>query len=185
MGRGAVKASQEQLGLQRDAANQFGGRASGVYNQLFPELESQYANPQGFGVEGRTAMNTAARDTAGGALASEKGEAGTMAARTRNIGSQAPLLDSAVQGADKQGQEAMLKVQEADAALKADQQAKALSGMQGLYGTNTGAMLTALGQGNNSIGNWNQASAQTTATWLPIVQQLMSNAMSGGVPGMG
>lgn len=184
MGRGATKAAEAQQGTEVANANQYGNQAAGVYGKLFPQLESQYSNPQGFGQSDLNSMNTGIQQGAGGALASVKGEAANRAARTRNVGSYAPLLDAATINSEKQANQGQLAVAGENAKLKAAQQQAALAGEQGLYGTNVNAQLGNLGAANGSLGAWNQADANTTNAALGWAK-FAASLVGAGNPGSG
>ena len=176
MARDVANAAKNQQQQETQAAQQFGNQASGVYNQLFPELQQEYANPTGLGSSGIAAANTASQDSLGGALASVKGEAANRAARTRNVGSQGALLDSAIQNANKVNATTAAGIQEEDAKLKAQQRQAALSGEGALFGQNVGAEQGLYGAGNSSLNAWNTAAQ---SPWLGFISNILGTGEQG------
>jgi hypothetical protein len=150
MARGAQKDAQQTYKQAQEVAGTAETNANQLYKQLFPAFEAEATNPQGFGREDLAAMNTAAQQSVGGATAGAVGEGDLEAARTRNAGGFQPALDEAVRSGERQLSTDALGVQEENARLKEAQRQAGLAGEAGLYGTNTGDMLNALGIENNS-----------------------------------
>jgi hypothetical protein len=131
----------------------YGGAKSNsgdLYSQLFPALKGEAMSPQGYAPLDKAAMNTASQQSIGGATAGAVGEGDLVGARTRNAGSFAPAADEAVRSGERQLSDNALNVDGQNANLKEAQRQAGLGGLGSMYGTNTSAMLSALGLGNQS-----------------------------------
>ncbi len=127
------------------------GNAGALYSTLAPSLESTMANPQGFSPVDMAKMDTASMQGAGGSQAAAQGAGALRAARTGNIGgSDAAIAKSARTGGEL-ASEGALSTQIKNAALKQKQREMATAGLEGLYGTNMGASVNALGQVASNI----------------------------------
>jgi hypothetical protein len=132
--------SKSAANLARNTATQDQNRANSLEGTLTP-MYTRMAN--GLATPGSIAENTAAQQSVGGATAGAFGQGALRAARTRNSGSFAPELDQAV----RNGQETLSN----DAGrITADNANKGISGLQGLFGTNSGQALQALDLYNNA-----------------------------------
>jgi hypothetical protein len=100
-----------------------------------------------------------------------------MAARTRNAGvSDAATAASAKSAGQTLGKE-NLGVDLANEQLKQQQRNQATSGLEGLYGTNTGASVNSLGQVAENV-NANTNAASQSWDWA---KYLLDPALKGGV----
>ena len=145
MGRGITKAALAGSGNAAKMGETANLRGQNIYNDLFPQLTSEATNPQGYGVVGLNAMNTANQQSIGGANAAAAGEGANLAARTRNAGAFQPAISEANREGARQLSQNALGIQGQNEQLRQRQQQAALAGLQGLYGTE---MNTALGAGN-------------------------------------
>ena len=107
-------------------------------------------------------MDTAAAQTAGGTEAGAVGAGNLAAARTRNAGGFGSAISDASRGAGETLSRGLLGVKLANANLKQQQRGQALSGLEGLYGTNVGASNQALG---NVAGLVNSNTNAENASW--------------------
>lgn len=123
----------------------FMNNAQSLYSNVAPMLTSQAANPQGFNPADEAAMETGAMQEAGGTQAAAVGQGNLEAARTRNAGGFGQAVSDASRGAGETLSRGVLGVRNANASLKQHQRDTALSGLQGLYGTNVGGSNAALG----------------------------------------
>jgi len=155
-------AAQGQLGTENNLFGAEQGNANALYSKLFPTLSAEATNPQGYGPTDLAAMNTASQQSVGGSTAGAVGEGNLTAARTRNSGGFAPALDESVRSGQRQLSENAVGIQGENAKLKQAQQQAGISGLTGLYGTNSDAMLKALGLGNQSLEVENQATGVGT-----------------------
>ena len=145
----------QQAGISNQLSGTTAGRANRTYNTLFPTLQRNLINPQGFGKD-LGAINTASQQSIGGSVAGAVGQGNLQAARTRNAGGFAPALDEAVRSGQRQLSQNALGVQENNAYLKNEQQQGAIRALGSLYGENMGDTLRALGLSNESLGVSNQ-----------------------------
>ena len=122
------------------------GNAGALYSTLAPSLESTMANPQGFNPVDMAKMDTATMQTAGGTQAAAQGEGALRAARTGNAGGSDAAIAKAARTGGEIASEGALSTQIKNAVLKQQQRQEATSGLEGLYGANTGASVNALGQ---------------------------------------
>lgn len=160
-----MRGDQQAQGAEGQAnanANTFMGNSNSIYGDLAPTLESQLANPQGFNPADEAAMETGAEQGAGGGEASAVGQGGLLAARTGNAGAAGKAVSDASRGAGEQLSKNLLGIRNANANLKQEQKGQALSGLEGIYGTNVGAQGTALG---NVAANSNANTNAVNASW--------------------
>lgn len=145
MARGSTQANQAATSGQQ-ISNTSAGNAQGLYSTLAPELQAEAAHPPGFDPATMAAMNTDAQQSAGGSAAGAVGQGALLGARTRNAGAADAAIGDSVRAAGRQLSQGVLGTQIANAKLKEQQREQARTGLQGLYGTNTGASVNALGQ---------------------------------------
>jgi hypothetical protein len=94
---------------------------------------------------------------AGGAASGIAGQAGLAAARTRNVGGQAGILDEAAREKMRTSAGVGLDVATKNAMLQQQQRASALKQLEGLYGTDVGAQLKAQSLVPEDIDAWSKA----------------------------
>lgn len=126
-------------------SNALTNNASSLYSNLAPTLEAQAAAPSGFSPADEAGMETAAQQTAGGTQAAAVGAGNLNAARTRNAGGFANAVSDASRGAGETLSRGVLGVKNLNAEQKQRQRDTAISGLEGLYGTNVGGANQALG----------------------------------------
>lgn len=149
--------SQDVLGRAKGISDVAGGRSSQVYDTLFPTLQNEVTNPQGYDPSDIAAMNTAVGQSTGGATAAAVGAGDLEASRTGNKGDyQTSIDDSAREGARLSAQKA-LEVQGNNADLKQRNRQMGIAGLGSLFGEESGRQLNALNVGNNAIGEGNSA----------------------------
>jgi hypothetical protein len=183
MARGSTQATGAATAAQ-GISNQTADRSAGLYGTLAPQLQTEAAHPQGFAPTDLAAMNTAGQQSAGGGQASAVGAGALKAARTGNAGAADAAIGEAARTQGQTLSKAALGTQMANAELKQKQQQAGLSGLESLYGTNTGASVGALGQvaGNvNADVNAKDASWNWTKLIDPITKasQAAAQAMGG------
>lgn len=144
MARGSATADTASKTAEADSGT-FMNNANSVYSNVVPMLTSQAAHPQGFDPADEAAMETGAMQEAGGSEAGAVGQGNLEAARTRNEGGFGQAVSDASRGAGETLSRGLLGVRGADANLKQHQHDTALSGLEGIYGTNVGASNSALG----------------------------------------
>ena len=117
-----------------------------LYGALAPELETQMAHPAGIDPTTMAKMNTSSMETAGGSQAGAVGQGALKAARTRNAGGSDAAIAESSRAAGQNLGTANLKTELANESLKEKERESATSGLEGLYGTNTGASVQDLGE---------------------------------------
>ncbi|HEY2496568.1 MAG TPA: hypothetical protein VGK24_05825 [Candidatus Angelobacter sp.] len=175
--------SQTVLNQGKGVASTAGENAGHLYSTLVPQLEQEASNPTGYGGD-EPAINTAAQQSTGGALAAVKGEAGLSALRTGNAGAGANALEESARDAMRTNSENALNVTKDNADLKQKQQQAGIAGLGTLYGENSNDELAALGQENNAIGQGSNAvNAETNAGnsgWFQNLTGFMNAAANVG-----
>ena len=182
MARGAQNQPKQTFGESQDVFKGSQGNAQQLYAKLFPQLEQEAMNPTGFSPTDLAAMNTASQQSVGGSTAGAVGEGNLEAARTRNAGGFAPVLDEAVRSGQRQLSQNAVGIQGENANLKESQRQAGLKGLEGLYGTNTQDMLSALGLGNQATNALTQAGQ---SGWFQNMTGLIAALKPGGSVGSG
>ncbi len=162
----------------------FGG-GQALYSTLAPQLTAQAANPQGFGPETLSRLDTAAQQSAGGGQAAATGQAALEESRTRNAGGAGMALSKAARESGKNLVTSTLQTRIANEGLKEQQREGAQKGLEGLYGVNVGGANEASG---NVARNVQANAAQEDASWgwaKNILQPVLSAAghAAGGMGG--
>jgi hypothetical protein len=139
-----------------------------LYGALAPELETQMAHPAGIDPTTMAKMNTSSMETAGGSQAGAVGQGALKAARTRNAGGSDAAIAESSRAAGQNLGSANLKTELANESLKEKERESATSGMEGLYGTNTGASVQDLGQVANNV-NANANAANQSWDWAKYI----------------
>jgi hypothetical protein len=179
MGRGAAKEAQQNAQAGAGQNQTYSGRATDVYNSLFPQLQNEAQN--GLSMSDQAALNTASQQSIGGSNAGAAGGANLAAARTRNAGGYAPAVaESAREGMRQNSQNALGTVSKNIAAKQAAERA-----LQGLYGTNAESGIGSLNASTSAVNAQTQADQQTMANtkmWLDFASKIAGGAMptSGG-----
>lgn len=181
MGRNNNQATTAATSAQ-DLSNEYAGNAAGLFGALAPTLESQMANPQGFGPTTIAQMDTAAQQSAGGSQAAAVGQGALRAARTRNAGAGEAATAASTRSAGQQLSQAALRTQLANAQAKMQQQGQAESGLEGLFSTNAGLSVNALGEVAQNV-NANTNAVNASWDWAkdlfdPMLQDATAYASS-------
>jgi hypothetical protein len=147
-----------------NAANQLATKAGGtsdkLFNSLFPTVQGDILNPQGYGQGDMAAMNTAVGQAAGGAAGAEQGRSELNAARTRNIGGFQAGSDEAAREGMRTNAAGALSVQGKNADMKQNQRAAGIKEMSNMFGMSQDELLKAMGLSNQALGEGNQAIGQ-------------------------
>lgn len=169
MARGSTQATGAATSAQT-LSNGLQGNSQALYGSLAPELESEAAHPAGYAPADVAAMNTAGQQSAGGSMAGAVGQGALLASRTKNAGTADAAIAKSAQTAGQQASNAALKTQTANANLKQQQRRSALTGLQGLYNTNTSGSIGALGQVAPNV-NANTNAANSSWDWSSALLQ--------------
>lgn len=182
MARGATNQANKTFGETQNVFQGANANANDLYSKLFPILQGEATNPQGYSPKDVSAMNTASQQSIGGSTAGAVGEGNLAAARTRNAGAFAPALDEAARSGTRQLSENALGIQQKNADLKQKQQQAGIAGLGGLYGQNSDELLKALGLGNEAT---NTAIKSGQSGWfqnmLAAINALKPGGGGGGV----
>lgn len=180
MARAAQSQATNLAGTAGTTAAQANGQAAGVNSTLNPFLTSELTHPQGFSQGQQTSMLSAAEGGAGGATAGLQGAAALQGARTRNAGGFSTALDAAARSRQQASAGASEGIAGQNAQLQQTQQQNASAGLQGLYGTDSGNALKALGLQDQAIGTGIQAGSQG---WLQNATGILSALNGAGSSG--
>lgn len=177
MARGSETANTAAQSAQ-NISSQAGGTANQLFSTLAPELEAESAHPAGFDPATMAAMKTEGQQSAGGSVAAAVGQGGLQAARTRNAGGADAAIADSVRGAGRQLSQGVLGTQIANARLKQQQQEGARGALQGLYGTNFGGSIGALGQVASNV-NANTEAENASWDWTKGLDSISKAANVG------
>lgn len=181
MARAAVNQASNLVGTAGTQAAQDNASAAGTRSTLNPFLTSELLHPQGFSQADTTSMLSAGQAGAGGATAGVTGLANLQTARTRNAGGFGTALDAAARARTQAAAGSSEGIAADNAKLKQTQQQDAASGLQGLYGTDSGNALKALGLQDQAIGTETDAGK---SGWLQNSMDVIK-ALGGGAQGAG
>jgi len=180
MARAAQSQATTAANTAGTTAAQYGADASGTYSQLNPFLTSELRNPTGYSQPQLTSMLSAAQGGAGGATSGITGQANLEAARTRNGAGFGSALDAAARSRQQAAAGSSEGIAADNAQLQQKEQQSAVSGLTGLYGANTDAMMKALGLQNQDINTEVDAGK---SGWLQNATGVLS-AVGGAVNGL-
>ena len=156
----------------QNAVNQYGSEATAEGQFLNPALQNEAQAQHGLSPEQINEMLTYAGAGAGGATGGATGMIEANAARTGNATGVTKSLDEIARDKAKAaaGASEGTAVQDIEGAKQLNQQG--LAGMQGLYGTNVGAQLKAMGQANADV----QTQQELSPGWLKGVEGIVNTA---------
>lgn len=180
-----ARGSEQARGAATSAQNISGtsaGNSGALYSTLAPQLAADAAAPSGMTPTDIAAVNTAEQQSAGGTQSAATGEAGLTAKRTRNAGSTGATIAKAARSGGELASEGALSTQIKNAGLKQSQRDRALTGMQNLYGINTGASVNALGEVANNV-NADVNAKNASWNWAKYILDPMMQAAAGGAFG--
>lgn len=161
-------------------SSNFASAANANSSILTPTLNRLATAPQGYGQSTIDKMKTGAVQSAGGSAAGEIGSAALRASRTNNAGSITPSAVAANRDAVGTVSDASLGVDAQNAQLQEQQRQTGLRGLEGLYNTNSGDQLNALGLSTSALQAKNQADSETWNHWLGLGTLGLSKLGGGG-----
>ena len=179
---GVKKGLFENATTGQQLSNLYGMNAANENAVLQPQLTQDIVNPTGYSPTQMAQQTTAAMQSAGGSNAGIAGGALQRAARTRNVGAGNALASEAGQQAAQRLSQINAGIQTRSADLAQQKRERALGAEQGLYGTNVGAGLGALGVSNQSLSD----AGNLANFWQQYLLTAMGNASkmaSAGVEG--
>jgi len=171
----ATGAAQSAASTAAKTGGEYGQQAQNIGGQLVPQLQADVTNPQGFTPVQQNQQLVKGLEGAGGVASGIVGEEALKAARSRNIGGSAGVLDEAAREKMRTSAGVGLDIATKNAMLQQQQRASALKQLEGLYGTNVGAQLKAQSLVPEDIDAW--AKANQTG-WLQNVDSTIQ-AISG------
>jgi hypothetical protein len=177
----ATAAAQRAAQTAAQTGGQYGAAAQGIGGMLVPQLQADVTNPQGYGAQTMNLMLGEGLGAAGGAASGIVGQEGLAAARSRNVGGQAGVLDEAAREKMRTSAGVGLDVATKNAQVQQAQRAGALKQLEGIYGTDVGAQLKAQSLVPEDIDAW--AKANQTG-WMQNTA-MMLNALKPGYQGGG
>lgn len=166
MPRGARQRAEESYGRSQDLSKDYQNNASNLYKTLVPQLQNEAANPEGYSPGDLAALETGSSQAVGGSTAGAVGQGNLTAARTRNAGGFGAALDESAREGGRQLSENTLRIKGANADLKEQQRQTARSALQNIYTNNLQSTLSAMGLGNEALGQWTNAAKATTGAVL-------------------
>lgn len=182
-------AQQAARGAQRFAAGtaeQERSAANAERAQLTPFYRMEMNVQHAFTPEQTNELLNYAGATAAGSGATTAGEAASQAARTRNTSGFTPALDAAARDRTKALSTANLGVGAQDIAGAKEMNQEGARGMQGLYGTDTNAMLGAMGRNVDAINA--EVNAGKSGWFQNLMQGIQTltggKGLGGKIPGL-
>lgn len=179
MSRQAQKDAQDTYNQQARQSALYGANATAAYANLMPQYTNMALNPQGFSPTDKANFNTANMQASGGATAGAVTQGNLNAARTRNAGAYQGTLSQATRAGAQESGDNALKVQNADALLKQQQQQEGLAGESGLYNSNLGAATGQTNAENQSTQALTQAGQSGWLQNLTGIVGTVGNAAKG------
>lgn len=175
-----MKRSEESYGRSQDLSKGYQENASNLYSTLVPQLQADASNPQGYDPKDLAAATTAGSQALGGSTAADIGENNLLAARTRNIGGFGAGGGESARASKRQFSQNALGLQMQNADLKQQQKQTARSALQNIYNNNLQSTLSAMGLGNDALGQWTGAASATTNGILGGINAAGSLLGAGG-----
>jgi hypothetical protein len=179
MAKGVAKDAFANSGTANNYSGMYSKSGQDVNNTLFPFLQGEVNNPEGFGQQTLDQMLTHGGESVAGAVGNAKESAELNASRTGNTANLSSIIDAAARSGMSQQSNNALDVDIANAKLKQEQQQAGASGLNSLYGTDVKAALESLGLSNQALGVANQADANTFNQWQGIIGDVFGAAKTG------
>lgn len=177
--RAAQGEFKQAQGTAATTAGEYGQGAANTRAALTPfykrEMEAQHAFTPGQ----LTELQSAAAAPLAGSAATTAGQAASEAARTRNTSGFSAGLDQAARERNQALSQANLGIGAQDIMGAQEMRQQGAQGMQGLYGTDVGAQLGAMGRRNEAI------QGQVEAGKSGWFQSLMQGLQAAGQLGTG
>lgn len=173
----ATGAAQRAAGTAAGWGGTYGTEGQDIGSMLVPTLMGDVRNAPGFSPEAMANMLTQGLGGAGGAASGIAGEAGLQAARSRNVGGTAGILDEAAREKMRTSAGVGLDVATKNAMLQQQQRSSALKQLENMYGTDVSASLKAQELVPQDIDAW--AKANQTG-WVQNVDQTIGAIMGSG-----
>jgi hypothetical protein len=193
MSKGSAENAAGNTGLGRQEFTDLNNRSTDVYNRLFPFLNSEMHNPQGYGPgyikevnQGTNDMRTTSGQATSGALGQATEAATLLGSRTGNTAAMPGIIDVASRNAAKQQSNNLLDIDATKQNLllqnekeKALQRQQGASGEAGLYGDSLHGALAGLGLSNDAIGEWTKGKSAANDNIMDWAKLVENGAMAG------
>lgn len=183
MSKGSAAAAKNQVGVSNAYAKSFNKSGIADRGTLFPFLQNEVTDPQGYGQDTVNQMLTQGGESVSGATGAANEQAQLLASRTGNTAALPGIIGSNARSAMKQNSDNALTVALKNADLKQKQQQAGAAGIQNLYSDDTNDVLKSLGLANQSIGEWTQgqsAANKDAMDWTNTISNLASKGLSAG-----
>lgn len=154
MSKGSAKAASSNSGIGDSYSQGYQNLGTGIQESELPFLQNELSNPQGFGQQTVSQMQTAGGQATAGALGAGNEAARLQASRTGNAAAIPGIIDASARNAMQQQSNNVLGIDQQNALLKQQQQQEGSSGLEKMYGTDVNAALQSLGLSNQAIGDW-------------------------------
>lgn len=161
MSKGSSKAAQDQVGVDSGFATGSANRGTGDRSTILPFLTNEINNPTGYDPQTLSAMQTQGGQAVAGSVGQSGEAASLLGSRTGNTAATPGIIDSTARAGMSQQSNNALSILANNAQLKQKQQQAGAEGMEGLYQTDTGNALKALGLSTDSINAWTKANEGT------------------------
>ena len=185
MGSGVKKDAFQNSGYAQGQFKNLSDNAANIYGSLEPTLAAEAAHPTGYTPEQKSAMNTAAQQSAGGSTAAAIGQGRLYDMRTHNAGGAKAAIGEGIRNAGANLSNSALNTEMADANMAQHNRQAATAGLQGLYGTNLSGGENALGLSNQALGVANNAKPTFWGARLNGLGGMMDNASQAALTAMG
>lgn len=179
--RGAKSQAQSADTTATNTAANENSNATAELGQVQPFFQSEMKAQHGYTPGQTDELLTAAGAGTGGATGALTGQAQLEQARTRNASGFTKSLDEMARDKDKSLAGASEQVAAQDVGLAKQENQQGAAGEAGLYGTNTGAMLSAMGQESNDVNA--EVNADKTG-WVQNMDETIK-ALGSGASGAG
>ncbi len=143
--KAGIGQAQGGINTANNLSNLYSSGGQGVLSTLEPQLVQDATNPAGFGASGMAAMNTAAKQSTGGATAGAVGAMGRRAAATGNAGGFSAAAAEAARSGQREGSQRSVEIAGENEKLKQQQRESAVRQLGDLYRTDVTGSLGALG----------------------------------------
>jgi hypothetical protein len=172
--KGASTAAQSATGQGKQLEGLYTNEATGLGNEITPFLQNELNNPQGYGAQTLSQMQTAGGQAVSGATGAAGEQAQLQASRTGNPAATAGVIDATARNAMTQQSNNALNINQQNALLKQKQQQAGASGLESLYGQDVNAGLKSLGLEDESINAW--TGADKANPWAQVGPTIVENA---------
>jgi hypothetical protein len=184
MSKGSSDAAKNAQGVDQSIGENYNGQAAGVNSTELPFLQNELNNPQGFGQQDLSKMQTQGGQAVAGATGAANEQAQLLASRTGNTAAVPGIIDNTARNAMQQQSKNVIGTDLQNDQLKQQQQQAGSAGLEKMYGTDVSAALSALGLQNQAIGDWTNAQNGVQNADLGWVNAANNGAKTGaGIAG--